>query len=224
MRATGGGLVYAPERLVSAPSPKLEDLVDLVDPRVPSAIARDDEELAAAGIPNSDLAATKNAFAAVGRAESPEPPSAELRARLLASAGRGGRYGRYSDRIARLFDLATLDAEALLARIEQPDAWKPFLVEGLEMIPVETGKSLAGAIATLVRIRPGARFPAHQHRGEEITLVLDGGFREPDGDPRAEFWRGDEIVRTDGTEHILEALPGTPCIAAVVIVGYADFR
>jgi putative transcriptional regulator len=206
---------------VSEATPSLEDLLER---RLPSALSRHDDALASAGIGDSDVAATKNALAAVALATtSPAAPPPSLRDRLLASRNRTGSFGVFADRIARLFDIPVADAEALMARIEKPDAWTPFLVEGLEMIPVAAGPKCAGAIATLVRIQPGATFPEHAHRGDETMFVLDGGFREPSDDGE-EAWRGDEVFRADGTEHALVAFPGVPCIAAVVIVGHADFR
>ncbi|MBX3213032.1 MAG: cupin domain-containing protein [Labilithrix sp.] len=198
-------------------------LEDLLQRRLPSAVSRDDASLAESGVADADLAGTKDAVAAVGLATSPAAPPAALRERLLASRERPGRYGIFADRVARLFDLPLADAEALMGRIESPSEWTAFLVDGLEMIPVMAGPSCAGAVATLVRIQPGATFPDHAHRGDETMLVLDGGFREP-AVGGEEVWRGDEVFRGDGTEHALVALPGVPCVAAVVIFGHADLR
>ncbi|MBX3263894.1 MAG: cupin domain-containing protein [Labilithrix sp.] len=198
-------------------------LEDLLQRRLPSAFARDDASLVQAGVAAADLAGTKDAVAAIGLTTSAAAPPPALRERLLASRGRPGRYGVFADRVARLFDLPLPDAEALMKRIERPSEWTPFLVEGLEMIPVVAGPACAGAIATLVRIQPGATFPDHAHRGDETMLVLDGGFREP-ADGGEEVWRGDEIFRGDGSEHALVALPGVPCVAAVLIFGHGDFR
>ena len=198
-------------------------LEDLLQRRLPSAVARDEASLARAGVPDTDVAGTKDAVAAIGLTTKAEAPPTGLRERVLASHQRQGRYGVFADRIARLFDLPVADAEALMKRIEQPSEWTAFLVEGLEMIPVTAGPKCAGAIATLVRIQPGATFPEHAHRGDETMLVLDGGFREP-ADGGEEVWRGDEIFRDDGTEHALLALPGVPCVAAVLIFGHGDFK
>ena len=87
---------------------------------------------------------------------------------------------------------------------------------------MSTGDSLKDAIATFVKVDPGARFPDHVHRGHETMVVLDGGFVEPES--KIEAWRGEETNREDGTEHALVGLPGVPCIAAVLIVGHADFK
>jgi putative transcriptional regulator len=121
-----------------------------------------------------------------------------------------------------MFDLPVADAEALMLKIEDPAAWNPFIVAGVEMIPVMGGPKCEGAIATLVRIQPGSTFPHHTHRGDETMLVLDGGFHEPAANGE-EVWRGDEIFRGDGSDHELKALPGVPCIAAVMIFGHGDF-
>jgi len=198
-------------------------LEDLLQRRLPSAVTRDDASLAKAGVPDADVAATKDAIAAIGLTAEAAAPPPGLRDRIVASRQRQGRYGIFADRISRLFDLPLAEAEGLMQRIEQPSEWKPFLVDGLEMIPVTAGPKCAGAIATLVRIQPGATFPDHAHRGDETMIVLDGGFREP-GDGGEEVWRGDEIFRADGTEHALLALPGIPCVAAVLIFGHGDFK
>jgi quercetin dioxygenase-like cupin family protein len=206
---------------VSDSQPGIETLLER---RLPSAIARHDDDLVAGGVAESEIAATRNAVAALGVAEAGRAsPPAALRERLLASRRRGGKFGIFADRVARMFDLPIVEAEALMRKIEDPASWAPFLVEGVEMIPVVGGPSCANAIATLVRIQPGIRFPDHAHRGDETMLVLDGGFHEPMSNGE-EVWRGDEIFRADGSEHALVGLPGVPCIAAVVIFGHGDFR
>lgn len=196
-------------------------LEDLLEGTLPSAALRRDGALATAGFADAEIAATKGAIAALGRTEAEAPPPA-LRGRILASARRPGKLGIFADRVSRLFDLPLAEAATLLAAVEEGSAWKPFLVDGLDAIPVVAGPRCAGAIATLVRIQPGGRFPDHAHRGVETTLVLDGGFRE--AGTASEVWRGEEIVREDGSEHALEGLPGQPCIAAVLIAGHADIK
>jgi len=171
--------------------------------------------------PGGDAFDALAALVSVAASDAAEPPSA-LRARLLASRARPGRYGVFVDRLARLFDLPLPDVEALLTRIESEDAWAPFLVPGTSMIPVDAGPKRTGAIATLVRLQPGAPFPEHTHRGVETMVVVDGGFVEPT--TKVEVWRGEEITRNDGTEHSIIGLPGVPCVAAVLITGYADFK
>ncbi len=202
-------------------------LEDLLVSQLPSALFRNDAALASQGFETNEIRATKEAVAALaGLASVPQVPPSSLRDRIVFSSSRRGRYGLFADRIARLFDIAVEDAATLLARMETPDAWAPFLVAGVDMIPVEAGPRCKGAIATLVRFQPGVTFPEHVHRGVETMLVLEGGFREAaaSGVAPEEAWRGDELYRADGSAHALVTLEGVPCIAASLVVGYADFR
>jgi quercetin dioxygenase-like cupin family protein len=154
------------------------------------------------------------AMGAAGAGRSAAP--AELRARLVGSMKRTGRYGVFADRIARLFDLPIETAVKLVAKLERPDIWNPWL-EGVEMFPVFPGPRFEGAQCGFGRLAAGARFPHHEHVGDEVTLVLDGGLRN-DGDG-IEVWRGEELFMPAGSEHGFVVLPGQECIAAVTAIG-----
>lgn len=190
--------------------------------RLPTEVALTDDALVKSGVAPAELAAARGAVAAIGAASESASPPTSLRSRLVSSLGKAGRYGKFADRLSRMFDLSLTDAEALCARIEDPSAFGPFLVPGVDVIPVTTGPRLAGAIAVIARIQPGARFPEHKHKGEETMLLLDGGLRE-EGEGGHEAWRGDELLSADGSGHAFVALPGQPCIAASVIEGVAEF-
>src|SRR5262249_38394006 len=125
--------------------------------------------------------------------------------------------------LARLFEISIAEAERLAAQLEDPTAWQPFIVPGVDMIPVAAGAGFANAIASVARLSPGARFPQHVHPGGETMFLLDGGFRE-DGEDGAEVWRGDELLRGDGSGHAFVALEGGPCIAASLVLGGLDFK
>lgn len=188
----------------------------------PSEILRRDEALAQRAAVG-EIAHAKEALASIAIADKPEAPPSSVRERLLASMRRPGRYGAYVDRMARMFDISTAEAEALMARIDDPAAWNPFFVPGVEVLEVKTGPRLANAVAVIARLQPGARFPEHAHSGEETMFVLAGGFRE-EGEGGHEIWRGDELLSGSGTGHAFVALPGEPCIAASLIEGFAEFR
>lgn len=64
------------------------------------------------------------------------------------------------------------------------------------------------ASARLLWIPPGAAVPDHGHRGLELTLVLQGAFRDA-GD---RFGRGDVEVADEGVQHTPVAEQGAPCI------------
>lgn len=104
--------------------------------------------------------------------------------------------------------LAPGGLEALMSRLDEPDAdgsrlatppavgalrhmpaplrafvkstpkWKT-VMRGLDVAEIGDGRD--GARARLMRIAPGSAMPRHTHRGREMLLVLDGGYRDEIG-------------------------------------------
>jgi ChrR Cupin-like domain len=179
----------------------------------PTDLVRREDAILREGAAPGDLAAGRAVLPALalgaGEAESP----AKLGARLRASLGRRGRYGIFADRLARMFQIGTADAEALALMLEDPKAWRPFA--GWEVIAVDPGEGLRGALSTIVRFRPGTTFPLHEHLGDELNFLLEGGFREA-AQGGAEVWRGEELFKPAGSAHEFTILEGGLCIAAVV--------
>ncbi len=66
----------------------------------------------------------------------------------------------------------------------------------------------SGASARLLHIPAGAAVPDHGHHGLEMTLVLQGAFR----DETARFGRGDVEIATEADEHTPVAELGEDCI------------
>lgn len=62
--------------------------------------------------------------------------------------------------------------------------------------------------ARLLYIPAGAAVPEHSHRGIELTLVLQGAFR----DEYDRFGPGDVEIATESDEHTPVAEPGLDCI------------
>ena len=87
---------------------------------------------------------------------------------------------------------------------------------GAEEIRVETGDT--GMPARLFRLAPGGVVPRHAHVGEEVSLVLAGGFTDDEG----HFGRGDVSIRGDDRIHRQLIDPGEPCV--VLVVADAPFR
>jgi anti-sigma factor ChrR (cupin superfamily) len=157
-----------------------------------------------------------SALEALASALHPEQAGGPLRARVLASAGAEGRYGRFADRLARLFDLSLDATRTLLAEVEAGVGFQPTPWPGLEMRVVAVGPAFPAAQAAVSRLAPGAAFPRHGHADEEVTLVLEGGLVDDDG---VEVWRGEELYERSGTEHAPVALPRGTCIAATIAYG-----
>lgn len=65
-----------------------------------------------------------------------------------------------------------------------------------------------GASARLLFIPAGQAVPDHGHRGTELTLVLQGSFR----DATDRFGPGDVEIATEALEHTPVAEPGAACI------------
>jgi putative transcriptional regulator len=64
------------------------------------------------------------------------------------------------------------------------------------------------AIVRLLRIPGGTAVPDHGHHGTELTLVLQGAFR----DESDRFGRGDVEIADPAVEHMPVAEPGEDCI------------
>lgn len=76
-------------------------------------------------------------------------------------------------------------------------------------LPLDDGRHKA----VLLLIAPGQAVPRHSHRGQELTLVLEGGYRDGDLD----FARGDLQVADDTVDHRPVADPHEGCICLVVL-------
>lgn len=65
----------------------------------------------------------------------------------------------------------------------------------------------------LYRIRAGKAIPQHDHRGSEMTLVLEGGF----SDDRGTYHAGDFVHRCGSERHAPRALPDGDCLCLAVL-------
>lgn len=78
----------------------------------------------------------------------------------------------------------------------------------------------SGATVRLLRIPGGVAVPDHGHRGTELTLVLQGAFR----DAEVLFARGDIEVVDEAVEHKPVAEPGDDCICLAATDAPLRFR
>mgnify|MGYP005752943427 CR=1 FL=1 len=65
----------------------------------------------------------------------------------------------------------------------------------------------------LQRLDAGGKAPVHTHRGDELTLVLAGGFMDETG----VFEEGDLVLRDTQHVHTPEALHGEDCVTLSVL-------
>lgn len=89
-------------------------------------------------------------------------------------------------------------------------SWRP-VMRGLEEYAVPIGTKASRT--KLLRIGPGVAVPAHTHKGNELTLVLRGGFE----DGRGHFLGGDVAITDSHIEHAPVADLGEPCVCLTVI-------
>ena len=67
----------------------------------------------------------------------------------------------------------------------------------------------SGRAIVLIRMEPGCGYPTHRHIGTEEVLVLQGGYRDEQGEHEA----GEFVSYADGTTHTPVALElGEPCV------------
>lgn len=164
----------------------------------------------------------------------------ECRARLGGYEALGGSV---LDGVETL-EVAPVSLEATLARIAgakpapKPAQHRPGIfprplqdyvggdLEAVKWRPVGMGVRQAilpasgGATVRLLHIPAGCAVPDHGHRGTELTLVLQGAFRDEDG----RFARGDVEVADEAVEHTPVAEAGEDCICLAATDAPLRFR
>lgn len=91
----------------------------------------------------------------------------------------------------------------------RPQAWRR-VMSGLDEIRLPLRDPARKVV--LLRIRPGRAMPAHTHGGDEMTVVLDGGFTDSSG----AFLRGDCALLDAQVDHRPVAMMERPCICLAV--------
>jgi putative transcriptional regulator len=92
------------------------------------------------------------------------------------------------------------------------------IVMGVKQPILKTGDN--GESVRLLSIPGGAALPNHGHNGLEMTLVLQGAFRDADD----RFGPGDVEVADDTMQHTPMAEPGQVCICLAATEGKLRFN
>ena len=136
-------------------------------------------------------------------------PSADLRRRLLQTVAGRDRFAPFVALFRRLFDLPAQTAAELLAKADGLTDWLE-AAPGVRYFHFAPGAALGQLEAGIVRIRAGATFPRHRHRGPEVTLVLDGTLLD-----RGQIYGAGQVVESaTGSEHDYSAGAGRDLILA----------
>lgn len=155
---------------------------------------------------------------AAGVPSTPAPPA--LWQRIEADLGQARPFSAFVARIASALAISAEAARAMLDRIDLGSAWSVGPSESSRLYHIEPGPSMAGVVVGFVKVAPGTVFPRHTHHGEELVVVLQGGFRDEDGTiVRA----GQEARKAAGTNHEFTALPDKELLYLAVIWGTVEF-
>lgn len=140
----------------------------------------------------------------------PVAPSADVKARLMASIG-AGRFDAFAARVAKMFDVTVERGRELLGLIERPASWIA-QIPGISLVHFDGGPAAAAADCGFVRLLPGAVFPPHNHLGLEACIVLSGQMHDPVHNRT--LGPGDGCELSSGTAHYLTCVGDEPCIYA----------
>lgn len=149
------------------------------------------------------------------------PAPAPVRGRLFASLDelcKPPRLDRFAARMAQLFDVSVEKARMFLGWVDEPARWEEQAhFPNVQLIHLPAGPAWAAADCGLVRMQPGFRFPLHDHKGQEVTLVLQGTGMDSTG---TRMEPGVEMVLEPGHPHEYSVDDGSePYVFAVRFYG-----
>lgn len=106
------------------------------------------------------------------------------------------------------------DTPSLLRKLMAGDfsdlAWRK-VTDSLRTALIKTGDPQFEF--SLLHIKAGGEIPAHDHKGSEMTLVLQGGF----SDDRGNYNVGDFVMREGNDKHAPRAFADEDCICLAVL-------
>jgi hypothetical protein len=147
----------------------------------------------------AELASYFDAAASLIGEPNPVEPPEEIRTQIIASSG-GGKFATHAGRMGAIFDVSIDRAHEILGLMERKRSWE-LPMAGLGLVHFDGGPRAASADCGFVRLAPGCVFPYHRHRGDELTIMLQGSVRD-----RATgrlLVAGDEVEHVKDSEHEL---------------------
>ena len=85
--------------------------------------------------------------------------------------------------------------------------WHPTRHQGIFVNILRRDQGNGDATA-LIRMQPGCGYPAHRHIGIEEVFIIQGGYRDSNGEHRA----GEYFINEAGSAHYPIALDSADCI------------
>jgi anti-sigma factor ChrR (cupin superfamily) len=153
------------------------------------------------------------ALAADNLATPPLRPAA--RGQLLDQLRPYDRFARFESAVAELLQISQPEAAAALQRIDDASAWQPQL-PGVAYLPVVSGPDAGLFLSGFLRVDAGLVLPEHEHLGEEVTYVLQGGFEESISGKL--FLPGEPATMQAGTRHSFRVPADGPHLVGLVAI------
>lgn len=174
------------------------------------------QEIARSLTLQKELADIRNVLQHIALAEEPMRPTNSLRNRVLGSIDNTKRFAGFVERFADLFDLDKTTSKNLLVKIDllSDRAWESIPIPGVKIMKFSGGIRVASATCGIVRINSGRFFPAHEHQGDETSLILQGQAQD---DRNRIFSAGDLVHLPKGSRHSFYILGDEPYIFAIVL-------
>ena len=122
------------------------------------------------------------------------------RARLMATLVSEERFRPYTE-LDRYFAIGEENLRAVLLKIEHAANYQTAPIPGVRFFHFVPGARSGFAEAGIVRLAKGARFPCHQHLGEEINFILEGTLV----DAGIIYGPGSALVNATGSAHTYSA-------------------
>lgn len=139
----------------------------------------------------------------------PIAPASEARERLVKQIRGPQRYAPFAGEIAETFGVDRDGTLAALARVDEPEAWRPGFIPGSRILKLDGGPKTR---VMLARLAAGASVLRHRHATRERIYVIQGMLRE---DGERTFGPGDLLDKAPGTEHELLAAGGAECLVVL---------
>tara|TARA_B100000427_G_scaffold3846_1_gene3737 strand:+ start:2344 stop:3006 length:663 start_codon:yes stop_codon:yes gene_type:complete len=99
------------------------------------------------------------------------------------------------------------------------DKWSNGL-GGIKYFDIDLGNSKQNTRARMLSIPPGKKLPHHGHEGQELTLVIQGGFSDENGS----YDSGDVAIEDENNIHTPISDPKEGCVCLVVYEGNLKFK
>ena len=148
----------------------------------------------------------------IAETEAVSPPNV-LRERLMATVTRTNRFADFVESVSKALDVAIERADALLRALDDPGSWEAGPVPVLRIFHVEGGPATDDAITGFIRMTPGSVHPEHRHLARDITVIVQGSYRDSAGSVH----RTGDVIEVFGGSHSFEVLPGPDLIFLTVI-------